>query len=83
MDKVRPGEYVTILKSGDFWSGDKSRRHKVSEGDRARVLLVMGTAKKRWALVDLVGKSGNVYGRIRIPSWWLRPRSVLDDLAEA
>jgi hypothetical protein len=81
MAKVVVGEYATITKGGEFDG------HKVNPGDRAKVMEFhehySTNNKKVWATVDLVGTAGNVYARIKMPSWWLRPRSILDDLAEA
>lgn len=81
MPHVAPGDYATIIKAGEF------EGHKVKPGDRAVVLEFhehySTNNKKVWATVDLMGAAGNVHARIKIPSWWLRPRSLLDDIAEA
>lgn len=81
MARPVPGEYATIIKEGKFGA------YTVQPGDRAKVISLTKhystKNKKVWALVDLVGAAGNSYGRINIPLWWLIPRSVLDDLAEA
>jgi len=80
MNRPAPGEYATIIKAGKFGA------HTVKPGDRARVVQyqdrTVSKNRRVWALVDLVGVAGNSYGRINMPLWWLRPRSVLDDLAE-
>ena len=81
MNRPVSGEYVTIIKSGEFDG------HKVKPGDRAKVVTLQDRTttpnhKRVWAVVDLIGAAGNTHGRVKMPLWWLRPRSVLDDLAE-
>ena len=80
MNRPVVGEYATIIKAGEFDG------HKVKPGDRARVVKIdqhySTRNKKFWAFVDLIGAAGNTYARIKVPLWWLRPRSILDDLAE-
>ena len=88
MPKVKPGEYVTFTKGGkfvDFRAGDR-RQVIVEPGDRARVIQFTRThdKKKIWCGVQLFdrGSIGVVIALIDVPSWWLQPRTILDDLAE-
>jgi len=80
MINVVPGDQVVITKGGEFGSSNKV---VVAAGTKGRVIgIASGSGKKRWAQVEVYGKAGNIIGVFRIPAWWLRPRSILDDLAE-
>ena len=79
MINVVAGDQVVITKAGQFGQG---ARVMVAAGTKGRVVQVSNGGKKSWAQVEVYGKAGNIIGVFRIPAWWLRPRSVLDDLAE-
>lgn len=82
MTKVVAGEYVTIIKSGVF------NGRRVETGSKGRVIRIIpgsgsqSMRNKTYAEIFLLGSAGNEVARIQLPSWWLRPRSVLDDFAE-
>lgn len=80
--KIGPGDYVVVIKPGVF--SDQT----IAAGSRGRVLNIVrgfgsrAMKNKSYALVDIQNDDGETTARIRIPVWWLRPRNVLDDLAD-
>jgi hypothetical protein len=77
---VVAGDQVVITREGKFGKGATVR---VAAGTKGRVVSISPAGgKKRWSYVEVYGEAGNIIGVFRIPAWWLRPRSVLDDLAE-
>jgi hypothetical protein len=92
--KGRPGlgDYATFTRGGSFallseLTGLKERPIDVEPGQRCIVVKAghprYREKKKIWVYVRLVDADGNSNGMIEAPLWWLRPRSILDDLAEA
>ena len=81
MINVVPGDQVVIIKAGRFLT--PAGEIIIPIGTKGQVYSVAsGKGKKRWALVEIYADNTKITGRIRMPAWWLRPRSILDDLAE-
>ena len=81
MINVVTGDEVVFIKAGRF--GPKET--EIAVGARGRVVSISppgSRSKKTKAWVQVYGAGGNSIGPFNVPGWWLRPRSVLDDLAE-
>lgn len=89
-DRPGIGEYATFNKGGRFAT---HRSHvenitvDVPEGKRCLVLRRghprYREKKKIWVFVLTMDEFGHAEDTIEVPWWWLSPRSILDDLAEA
>lgn len=79
------GEYGTFTRGGEFVIVDtkKAQKVKIEPGDRGVVVQAsrIYNPKKIWVYVKVYNHNRKIV-TIEAPWWWLKPRSILDDLAE-
>lgn len=83
--RPRVGEYATLIRGGSFNQDHCHLKAVVETGTRCKVLQPSRTfnRKKIWVWVHVLDEFGQEVTIIEVPWWWLRPRSILDDIVEA
>ncbi len=82
--RPREGEYATLTHGGEFPSlSYPGERISLSLGQRCRVLNISHNhnPKKVWVNIHVIDDDGRARSIVSVPWWWLRPRSILDDIA--